>query len=84
MITGSPDNVVTFREADAALVFVPFKGEEIVSIRFEFKTTNADGVLIHGNGDRESNFIQIQIESKAVHVLYVITAFAATDRVTVL
>jgi len=65
------DNVITFRKADATLEFPTFEGDKAGDIWFQFKTTAAEGVMIHDTGDDENNFIQIRIvNGDTVRFLY--------------
>lgn len=56
------ENVVTFRKADATIEFPPFDAATSGDIRFEFKTTNQDGIFLQNTGT--FNFIEVKLVCK--------------------
>lgn len=53
------DNTVTFRKKDATVEFDTFDAATSGDIRFQFKTTAFDGILIHNTGPH--HFIEIKL-----------------------
>ncbi|CAH1775387.1 unnamed protein product [Owenia fusiformis] len=53
------DNVITFRKADAAITFPTYEGAISGDIRFQFKTTQENGIFLQNTGGED--FIEVRI-----------------------
>ena len=58
-VAGLFDNIVTFRKADATIEFPTFDAATSGDMRFQFKTTQPDGVFLQNTGNH--HFIEVKL-----------------------
>ena len=60
------DNIVTFRKQDATITFPTFEGRTSGDIRFQFKTTQMNGILLQNTGN--FHFIEVKLVCKCLKI----------------
>lgn len=56
------ENIVTFRKEDATIEFPTFDGATSGDIRFQFRTTAMQGIILQNTGPFD--FIEVQLSCK--------------------
>jgi len=70
--TGLFNNIVTFRKEDATIQFPTFKAGASGDIRFHFKTTAMDGILLQNTGQFDFIEVRLVCESYLLHYFWLI------------
>ena len=78
VVVGLFDNTITFRKTDATIELPTFEGGVSGDIRFQFKTTTENGILLQNTGSY--HFIELKLVCKFVVCLEYHMSFVIVRR----